>query len=203
MVAGLAAEPESLLHTDVVVEQVEEFHDNLKAALDWSLDEPAVGLELLGLLARPWQNTGRHGEAMAAVDRLLIEDTAAAFPQLWARAGISSIVLVGTARGMADSFAVLRTAQRLAAEVGDELLTATAEWFASAMSLESCATLRDVALRNGDRYRWALSVLEAAHTQALAATSRRPWPSSTTQSRPKRPVRAATCATWSPRCGPW
>ncbi len=42
------------LHTDDMLDRVDEVHDNLVAALDWSVRDPELGLFLLARLARAW-----------------------------------------------------------------------------------------------------------------------------------------------------
>ena len=41
-------EPRGDMPTDDILDEIEEFHANLKAALDWSVDRPELGLRLLG-----------------------------------------------------------------------------------------------------------------------------------------------------------
>ena len=40
-------EPRGAMPTDDILDEIDEFHANLKAALDWSTDQPALGLRLL------------------------------------------------------------------------------------------------------------------------------------------------------------
>ena len=63
LVAVVAEARWPIAHTDPVVDEVELFHDSLKAALDWSLAEPAIGLPLLRYLGRPLLSTGRASDA--------------------------------------------------------------------------------------------------------------------------------------------
>src|SRR5262249_21550255 len=98
---------EAELHTDPVVDLVEEFHDNLRAALDVAADDPSLGLRLLYRLGRPWHNTGRHGDAMTAVDRLLTDENVELYPDEWMRAAVSASVLVSVARGERETLALL------------------------------------------------------------------------------------------------
>ena len=58
-------EPRGAMPTDEVLEEVDEFHDNLIAALDWSAGQAPLGLRLLRGLARSWESLGRAGDAMA------------------------------------------------------------------------------------------------------------------------------------------
>jgi predicted ATPase/DNA-binding CsgD family transcriptional regulator len=151
----------AVIHTDTVVDLVEEFHANLKAALDWSLDEPQTGLRLLRRLGRPWQNSGRPGEAMLAVDRLLTDDNAERYPHEWMMAANSIAVPVGTARGPGANRWLLETAERLGVALGDPFHTALAQWL-QLMTPERCGLLRDLARDRGDRYVEALATIMIA-----------------------------------------
>jgi predicted ATPase/class 3 adenylate cyclase/DNA-binding CsgD family transcriptional regulator len=149
------------VHSDRVVEQVEEFHNNFKAALDWSFDEPELGLRLLRRLGRSWQNSGRPGEAMAAVDRLLTVENAERHPREWISAANAVSALVTTARGTEASDALTETVEGLAMEVGDAYHLAIAQWLSS-YTPDRCRTVIDLARQNDDHYVAALA------TQALA-----------------------------------
>ena len=48
-------EPRGTMPTDEILEEVEEYHDNLTAALDWAAGQPPLGLRLL----RPWPDPWR------------------------------------------------------------------------------------------------------------------------------------------------
>ena len=59
------------LHTDDMLERVDEVHDNLVAALDWSVREPELGLFLLARLAERGGSEDAAGDGIDAMDRLL------------------------------------------------------------------------------------------------------------------------------------
>ena len=71
------------LHTDTMLDRIDEVHDNLVAALDWSVRDPELGLFLLARLARAWWVGGRAGDGIGAIDRLLTEENADAHPRAW------------------------------------------------------------------------------------------------------------------------
>ena len=73
-----------------MLERVDEVHDNLVAALDWSVRDPELGLFLLARLARAWWVGGRAGDGIGAIDRLLDpEATQHAHPRAWVDAANS------------------------------------------------------------------------------------------------------------------
>ena len=154
------------LHTDPIVDQVQELHDNFKAALDSSLDDPAAGLRLLHLLSRPWQSAGRPGEIMVAVDHLLTEENAAAFPREWLRAVNATAALVISARGPA-ALPLVQAGERLAAEIDDQTALTFSQWLQT-FSPELSARLQRVALEEGDRYLAAMATMTLANANALA-----------------------------------
>ena len=67
-------EPRWAMPNEDTLEAAEQFHGNLVAALEWSVADPSRGLTLLTHLARIWTHTGRAGDAMVAVDRLLTDE---------------------------------------------------------------------------------------------------------------------------------
>jgi predicted ATPase/class 3 adenylate cyclase/DNA-binding CsgD family transcriptional regulator len=152
---------EGVLHTDPVVDQVEEYRDNFKAALAWGVEHPDVGLRLLRRVARPWQNSALAADVVPFVDRLLTDDNASRFPLAWARAANAVEVLVATARGEGDSRWLLQKAEELAIDGGDELHAAIARWLRG-YTVERCTEVRQLAHTEGQRY------IEALATIALA-----------------------------------
>jgi predicted ATPase/class 3 adenylate cyclase/DNA-binding CsgD family transcriptional regulator len=149
------------LHTDGVVEQVEEFHDNLKAALDWGVAEPELGLRLLRRLARPWQNSARTVDVVSPVERLLTDDNADLYPSAWVHATNAVAVPLDTALGDGAALPFVERAEQLATDAGDELHAAVARWLRG-FTVERCVALRDLAHAQGETY------LEALATMALA-----------------------------------
>ena len=156
-----------VLHTDPVVDEIEHLHDNLKAALDWSLDEPELGLRLLRRLARAWQNSGRPGDAMVAVDRLLTDENAERYGLEWAKAANAVAVLVSTARGYFEALPLLKTAERIATSAGDSFHMALARWLCS-FTEETSVAVRDLARQQGDAYVEALATMTVAQNKVDA-----------------------------------
>ena len=144
----------SVIHTDAVIEQVEAAHDNLTAALDWSAEhDPALGLRILRCLGRAWQNSGRAGDAMTAVDRVLTDDNLGRFATAWLVAACEVSLLVMIARGYPDGYALARKAEHVAATIGDPYHLATARWLSEFdADEERCIALRDLARESGDDY---------------------------------------------------
>ena len=101
-------EPRGAMPTDDILEEIEEFHANLKAALDWSADDPALGLRLLRDVAVAWEDLGRAGDAMAAADRLLTDDNAQRYSAEWLAAAWRTSFLYFSARGRGGVDAVPR-----------------------------------------------------------------------------------------------
>ncbi len=155
------------LHLDLVVEQVEALHDDFRAALDWSLDKPGIGLPLLRYLARVWQVCGRPNDAMAAVDRLLTEDNATRFGPEWVSAALPGSVLVDSARGFSEALALLQKTEALATELRHPYETAVARWLASFDAATSKAA-RDAAREQGDPYFYALALITHIEAQIEA-----------------------------------
>jgi predicted ATPase/DNA-binding CsgD family transcriptional regulator len=152
------------LHTDAMVELVDEFHADLRSALDGSVDDPQLGLDLLWRLGRPWQNSSRYADAMAGVDRFMTDDNAARFPEEWMRAATTVATLVVTARGYVDMISLLKVAERIASERGDEYYLTVVRWL-SGFTPELCVSLRTLAHQNGQRYAEALSILALAQLE--------------------------------------
>ena len=80
---GRLARATGALPTDDLLEEIEEFHANLKAALEWSADQPELGLRLLRGVAITWEDLGRAGDAMATADRLLNEENTDRYDAAW------------------------------------------------------------------------------------------------------------------------
>ena len=75
LVGGLARTPWRHAHRRHPRE-IQEFHANLKAALDWSVEPARLGYACWRRVATAWKDLGRAGDAMAAADRLLTDANA-------------------------------------------------------------------------------------------------------------------------------
>jgi predicted ATPase/class 3 adenylate cyclase/DNA-binding CsgD family transcriptional regulator len=157
-------ERKEVLHLDAIVGQVETMHDNLRAALDWSLDQPATGLRLLGCLARAWQVCGRPADAMAAVDRLMTDENAQSWSSDWIATALPASILVELVRGFGESVALLSKTERLATQLGRSYEAALARWLAS-YDAESCEAACDEAQRHGDAYFFPLTRISSIEMQ--------------------------------------
>ena len=95
-------DPRGEMPADDMLDEIEEFHANLSAALDWSSDDPPLGLRLLRGVAIAWDDLGRPGDAMAAADRLLTDDNAQRYSSEWLAAAWRTSNLYFSARGPAE-----------------------------------------------------------------------------------------------------
>jgi predicted ATPase/class 3 adenylate cyclase/DNA-binding CsgD family transcriptional regulator len=120
--------PRGEMPTDELIEEIAEFHPNLAAALDLSVDDTRVGLRLLAGVARAWDDLGRAGDAMAAADRLLTDANAELDADAWLDAAWRTCHLVMAARGPAEGIALLERIEEVAARHGDELYRRMARW---------------------------------------------------------------------------
>jgi predicted ATPase len=130
----------------------EQFHGNLVAAVEWSTGDPLRGLTLLGRLGRLWRETGRGGDAMGAVDRLLSDENAERHGPVWLTAATEISLPMLMARGVAETFALLERVEDVAREQGDDYHAALARlgrWCTDRSEME---LVRDVARERGDRY---------------------------------------------------
>ena len=143
-------EPRGAMPSDDILEEIEEFHANLVAALDWTTDDPRLGLRLLGGVAVAWEDLGRAGDAMAAADRLLTDDNAQRYSAEWLVAAWRTSALYFSARGPAEVMRFLERIEAVAAQRGDEFYRRLARW-----PKESCVTdaaWRDLARQQADRH---------------------------------------------------
>jgi predicted ATPase/class 3 adenylate cyclase/DNA-binding CsgD family transcriptional regulator len=153
-------EPRGAMPTDDVLAEIEAYHANLKTALDWSTDNPAMGLRLLRGVAIAWEHLGRAPDAMTAADHLLTADNAQRFGAEWLEAAQSCWRLYFEARGHPEMRAHLRRIESVADERGDDYHRMLAGRFLEASESEAVA-LRDLARERGDRYveAWATMTL--------------------------------------------
>ena len=105
-------EPRWAMPSYETLEAADQFHGNLVAALEWSTMEPIRGLTLLTRLARIWKQTGRAGDAMFAVDRLLTDDNAQRHGPAWLTAATAAAPLVFSARGFPEMLTLLERVKR-------------------------------------------------------------------------------------------
>ena len=144
-------EPRGDMPTDHIVDEIQEFHANLKAALDWSVDRPELGLRLLGRVAHAWKDLGRAGDAMAAADRLLTDANAELDADEWLAVAWRTSHLVFEARGPADGVALLERIEAVAARRGDEFYRRLARWPKDEFPVTDPAW-RHLAAERGDGY---------------------------------------------------
>jgi predicted ATPase/class 3 adenylate cyclase/DNA-binding CsgD family transcriptional regulator len=143
-------EPRGALPADPILDEIEEYHANLRAALDWSADKPAIGLRLLRDLGVAWEDLGRAGDAMFAADRLLTDENARRFGSEWLAAAWRTSLLYLSARGPAELMPFLERIEAVAAERGDDFYRRLARW--PKESLITDAARRDLVRQPADRY---------------------------------------------------
>jgi predicted ATPase len=154
-------EPRGAMPTDDILDEVEEYHDNLAAALDWAADQPLLGLRLLGGVARAWETLGRSADGLAAADALLTDENAERYAAEWLSAANRLDGLYFLGRGPQQRNAFLERVETVALRVGDDYHVVQARWLNDPPG--SIAAVRDVARDRGDLF------LEAEATIALAS----------------------------------
>ena len=102
------------------------FYDCLNAALDWSLDEPAIGLAMLRYLSRPLTSTARVTDILVAVDRLLTDENKQAHPHEWLAAVNAVGPLLWVTSGPEVCSRLGEAAEAVAISIGDDYATAIA-----------------------------------------------------------------------------
>jgi predicted ATPase/class 3 adenylate cyclase/DNA-binding CsgD family transcriptional regulator len=167
-------EPRGAMPTDDILDDIEQYHANLKTALDWSTDQPALGLRLLAGMARAWEDLGRARDAMAAADRLLTDDNAQQYGADWLEAANRTSGLYFLARGPHEQSVLLDRIEAIAVERGDDYHVAMAQWPRESgdhtsflrSAPQRFAAVRDLARERGDRFTEAWSVISVASRQA-------------------------------------
>ena len=164
-------EPTFAMPTDAVLGRVEEFHDNLQAALEWTMGNPPRGLRLLRPLARAWAQLGRYGEAIPAADRLLGELNAEQHTSGWLAAADPIVDLYLSARGPEEWHALLDRIEDVATEAGDDYHLAVARYHRAGR--DEATQVGDLARQRGDHYlsmrATILSALSLAEDDPAAA----------------------------------
>ena len=121
--------PAVTMPTDDILDEIEEFHANLIAALDWSADDPPLGLRLLRGVAIAWEDLGRAGDAMAAADRLLTDDNAQRYGAEWLGRGLELVRLVlRGSRASGRRCDLFERIEAVAGQRGDEYYRWLARW---------------------------------------------------------------------------
>jgi predicted ATPase/class 3 adenylate cyclase/DNA-binding CsgD family transcriptional regulator len=153
-------------YTDAVIEEIDRFYDNLRAALDWSVGDAGIGLALLRHLGRHAQTTGRASDLLEPIDLLLIEDNTREHAAEWIMAAHYAGPMVGFARGQSPRIALHDAAVRLAVSVGDEYGAVYGQWLNS-FSEDLSVALGDLARQRRDRYVESLAVIGLAQARAI------------------------------------
>ena len=146
------------LHTDAMLDRVDEAHGNLVAALAWSVRDPELGLSLLARVLRSWWVLADTGDAMPAIDQLLTAENAIAHARSWIDAAIWAGQLVMTFRGEDAGFALLDLSERTAAAIDDEYRLTLARW--SNRGTHLADRVEELAHERGDQFIEARAVLD-------------------------------------------
>ena len=125
-----------------------DFHGNLKAALDWSVADPPLGLRLLRDVSRAWEASARVGDAMFAADHLLTDENAEHYEEVWLEAAARSSMLYQDARGPTAYRSILDRVARVAERLGDTYHYGWSRW----EEPEHAIATRDLARERGDHY---------------------------------------------------
>ena len=153
-------EPRQAMPTDEDLDEIDEFHADLKAALDWVSTDLTRGLKLLNLVARPWLTSGHARDAINAADRLLDAPPADADADLWLETATNAARLYFDTLGPDACTAVFHRVRELADRVGDEYHVALANW---GLEPGTAPEVIELVRARGDRY------LEMELTLARAA----------------------------------
>ena len=142
-------EPRGAMPTDEVLQEIEDFHGNLKAALDWGVGDPPFGLRLLRDVSRAWDGSGRAGDAMVAADQLLTDENAEHHEEAWLEAAARSAPLYQDARGPTAYRSMLARVTQLADRLGDTYHHGWSLWEDTEHAI---VTRASSARERGDRY---------------------------------------------------
>ena len=138
------------LASDDVVEQVDELHDDLMAALHWSTRNVAMGLHLLSRVARPWLAGSRPFDALAVADRLLLGNEVDEAGATWLEAARRWTEIYAKAGREQGALTLVERIQHVAQALGDSY--ALAEIRSDSGGLAESQELVAEARRAGDRY---------------------------------------------------
>ena len=155
-------EPSYPIPTDQMLDRVEEFYDNFRAALDWSTAAPALGLRLLRCLATVWLELGWSGEGALAAERLLNPDNAERHGNAWLDAVNECSDLVTAILGRREWHALNGLAQQVAQQRGDDYRLAIAQLVKDPDELEAATALQELAEQRGDRYWQTTAAIQIA-----------------------------------------
>ena len=165
-----AAEPNLLQKDKSWLDRLEEELDNIRAALQWSIDigEPEPGLWLAGYLWRFWQVRGHIGEAQAWVAEVLSAPAAEARTPARAKALGSAGSLAYYHGDWANVRAPYEEVFEIAQEIGDVRAEAEATYNLSFAEIldQNTARAKELLRRTADLYTSVGAELPAAHANA-------------------------------------
>ena len=158
-------EPRQVMPTDEDLDEIDEFHADLKVALDWVSSDPDRGLRLLHLVARPWLSSGRAPDAMNAADLLVGAAPSDSDAEQWLETATSAAGLYFDGRGPDACTAVFHRVSEVAHRVGDDYYIALANW---GLEAGTGPEVIELARARGDRYLEAELTIERAADMAEA-----------------------------------
>ena len=154
-------EPRQVMPTDEDLDEIDEFHADLKVALDWVSSDPERGLRLLHLVARPSLSSGRAPGAMNAADLLVGAAPSDSDAEQWLETATSAAGLYFDGRGPDACTAALHRVSEVAHRVGDDYYIALANW---GLEADTGPEVIELARARGNRYREAeLTIARAAN----------------------------------------
>ena len=124
------------------------------------MNDPPLGLRLLGPLARAWEQLGRYSDALPAADMLLSAANARQHTGAWLIAAEPASDLYLSARGTEEWHALLDRIDAVAAAAGDEYHVASSRLHRG--GLEEATLVADLARQRGDDYMWMRATIVAA-----------------------------------------
>jgi predicted ATPase/class 3 adenylate cyclase/DNA-binding CsgD family transcriptional regulator len=143
---------DALEPSDATVDAIEREHDNIMAALEWA--DAQQGLQLLALLGRPWQTSGRAGLALEHADRFLLDrELEERSPEAWIAAATPLAILYVQSGRYGDGFALIDRVEATAGTIGDDYRAGVMRWMRSGFAPEDSLAMLNGAERVGNQ-RW-------------------------------------------------
>ena len=156
---------ELLIPLTRTLRQVDRFYDNVRAAMDWAVNDPRLGLRLLYSFAKVCQDLGRAGDAVAAAERLLTPDDAGPYGELWLRAAGATSIRYDLGGSYDDYLAFVQRMSDVATRLDDPYHLALARFHTSSDPGDALI-LRDLADQRGESY--VSAVASAMYAQTIA-----------------------------------
>lgn len=156
--------------SDETQDAIERDYPNLRSALEWSPNQPALALRLLAQLALSWANLGHYGDARR-LGRPILDRGPGSHPELWA---IAVGYLFDTLMFAGDEtvLELLPQAMEIATSAGDHGTMSYCHSVMCIFGMDDPAEHATAALAHAracdDRLRFAVSVLMVSLTRTCA-----------------------------------